>query len=390
MTGDTLVTARSADVALRAVARINLAAIERNCAHLKALAGDGVELCAAVKANGYGHGAVPSARAALAGGATWLAVATADEAAELRAAGIDARLIALGALSGEEIDVALDTRADVVAWSERFVEQLRVRRRRTGEEPLRVHLKLDAGMGRLGTRDADALLRLADAIAAAPELTLAGAMTHFPCAGEDLDLTRRQLAGFTAFGDRLRAAHPGVVLHAANSAAALALPEARLDLIRCGISIYGLSPWEDDAAGHGLEPALELRSYVAALKPLAPGETVGYGATFTAADPTWIATLPIGYGDGVRRGWEHGGLALLGGRRHRVVGRVSMDNITVDVGSGTPALRPGDPAILIGSDGGERLTAEEVARRLGTINYEVVTALSARVTREYHRDGMPA
>ncbi|WP_041732031.1 alanine racemase [Conexibacter woesei] len=380
-------------MALRALARVNLAAIERNCALIRREIGADVALCAAVKANGYGHGAVQSARAAVAGGATWLAVATGGEAAELRAARLDARLIVLGALAPEELDEALDADADVVAWNERFVEQLATaagaRAAATAAPPIRVHLKLDVGMGRLGTRDADELLRVADRVAAAPGLELAGAMTHFPCADEDVALTRGQLAAFTAFGERLRAAHPGVLLHAANSAAALALPESRLDLVRCGIAVYGLSPWEDDATAHGLEPALELRSWVAALKPLAAGETVGYGARFRAQAPTWIATLPIGYGDGVRRGWERDGVALLGGRRRPLVGRVSMDNVTVDVGP-EPGVALGDPAILIGAAGEERLTAEEVARRLGTINYEVVTALSARVVRAYHRDGAPA
>lgn len=375
-------------MALRALARINLAAIERNCALIRRQIGAEAALCAAVKANGYGHGAVQSARAALAGGATWLAVATGAEAAELRAAGLDARLIVLGALAPEELDEALDAEADVVAWSEEFVAQLEAAGARAAA-PIRVHLKLDVGMGRLGTRDADELLRVADRVAGAPGLALAGAMTHFPCADEEVELTRGQLAAFTAFGERLRASHPDVLLHAANSAAALALPESRLDLVRCGIAVYGLSPWEDDATAHGLEPALELRSWVAALKPLAAGETVGYGARFRAQAPTWIATLPIGYGDGVRRGWERDGVALLGGRRHPLVGRVSMDNVTVDVGA-EPGVALGDPAILIGAAGDERLTAEEVARRLGTINYEVVTALSARVVREYHRDGAPA
>lgn len=376
-------------MALRASARINLAAIERNCARLNAEVGEGVALCAAVKANGYGHGAVESARAALDGGATWLAVATGSEAAELRAAAIEAPVLVLGALGPEELGEALAASADVVAWSEGFVEQLRAHVRSGDGEPVRVHLKLDVGMGRLGTRDADELLRIAERVAAAPELALIGAMTHFPCADDDVELTRRQLAEFGDFAARLRADHPGVLLHTANSAAALTLPESRLDLVRCGISIYGLSPWARDLAERGFEPALELRSYVAALKPLAPGETVGYGARFAAAEPTWIATLPIGYGDGVRRGFERDGLVLIAGRRHPLAGRVSMDNITVDVGP-RPEVSVGDPAVLIGRDGDERLTAEEVAGRIDTINYEVVTALLARVTREYHRDGIPA
>jgi alanine racemase len=369
-------------MAVRALARVNLAAIERNCRRLDEEIGTQTALCAVVKANGYGHGAVPAARAALAGGATWLAVAAAGEAAELRAAGIDAPLLVLGALAADELRVALDAGADVVAWSPSFVERLLA----GGRTGMRVHLKLDVGMGRLGTRDADELLALGQQIVAAPELELVGAMTHFPCADEDPELTRRQLAELTAFGERLRAVAPGVVLHAANSAAALALPEARLDMVRCGVAVYGLDPWGGDPATRGLEPAMELRSYVAALKPLAPGQTVGYGATFTAREPTWIATLPIGYGDGVRRAFSDNSFVVLGGRRRPLVGRVSMDNLTVDVGP-DPTVRPGDPAILIGADGDARVTAEELAARIDTINYEITTSLTARVTRSYHRDG---
>jgi alanine racemase len=372
-------------MAVRALARVNLAAIERNCARLRAELGEGTALCAVVKANGYGHGAVPAAQAALAGGAAWIAVAAAEEAAELRAAGVAAPVLVMGALSAEELPVALDARGDVVAWSEAFVAALRA----SGRHGVRVHLKLDVGMGRLGTRDADALLRLAEQVLAAPGLELVGAMTHLPCADKDPELTRAQVGRFTAFGARLRRLAPDVLLHAANSAATLSVPASHFDLVRCGVALYGLDPFGADAAARGLEPALELRSWVAALKPLAPGESVGYGACFTATEPTWIATLPIGYGDGVRRKLSNKGHVLIRGRRYPIVGRVSMDNLTVDVGP-EPDGREGDVATLIGVEGGERLTAEQVAPLIDTINYEVTTALTARVTRAYHRDGEAA
>jgi len=367
-------------MALRANARVNLAAIERNCARIRGELG-GSALCAVVKANGYGHGAVPAARAALAGGATWLAVAAASEAAELRAAGIDAPLLVLGALSSEELPVALAAGADVVAWSEPFVERLRESGAAVG-----VHLKLDVGMGRLGTRDGDALLRVAEQVAAAPGLRLAGVMTHFPSADDDVQLTAGQLDRFAAFAARVRELEPGVLVHAANSAAALALPASRLDMVRCGIAVYGMDPWGRDPREHGLEPALELRSYVAAVKRLAPGETVGYGATFTATEPIWTATLPIGYGDGFRRGFSNNGEVLIGGRRRPIVGRISMDNVTVALGA-EPDAAVGDLAVVIGAAGGERVGAEEWAARIGTINYEITTALTQRVVWTYHRDG---
>lgn len=374
---------------LRAQARVNLAAIERNCARLASAAGSGTTLCAVVKANAYGHGTVPAARAALAGGARWLAVAAADEAVELRAAGIDAPVLMMGALSADELPVALEAAADVVAWRAGFVAAVRAWARETGRTA-RVHVKLDVGMGRLGTRDADELLEVARAVEAAAELELVGAMTHLPCADADVERTRAEAARFRAFGERLRTIRSGVVLHAANSAATLSVPEARFDLVRCGVAIYGLDPFGVDAGEHGLEPALELRSYVGALKPLAPGESVGYGATFVAREPTWIATLPIGYGDGWRRAFSDNAEVLIGGRRCPLVGRVSMDNVTVDVGPDPAGVVEGDEAVLLGSSGSERLTAEELARRIDTINYEITTALTARPTRVYHRDGAAA
>ncbi len=368
----------------RALARVDLGAIERNCVRLRSAAGGRagqVALCAVVKANAYGHGSVPVARAALAGGADWLAVATAEEAAELRAAGVEARLLLMGALSAEELPLALEADADLVAWRASFVEALRhAARTRT----IRVHVKLDVGMGRLGTRDADELLRIAGQVRAAPGLELAGAMTHLPCADEDPAVTRAHVERFGAFGERLRALGPErLVLHAANSAATLGVPESRLDMVRCGVAVYGLDPFGVDPAVHGLEPALELRSY--ALKPLEPGQSVGYGSTFTASAPTWIATLPIGYGDGWRRAFSDNAEVLIGGRRHPLVGRVSMEYVTVDVGPDPGGIAEGDEAVLIGRQGEERILAEELARRIDTINYEITTALTARPTRVHER-----
>jgi len=291
-------------------------------------------------------------------------------------------LLVLGALSAQELPVALEARADVVAWRLGFVEALR-EAPRARELPVRVHVKLDVGMGRLGIRDADELLTLAERVHAAPELELVGAMTHLPCADEDLARTCGEVERFRAFGSRLRGLKRDVVLHAANSAATLALPESRLDMVRCGVAIYGLDPFGVDPGKHSLEPALELRSYVGALKPIAPGESVGYGGTFVAREPTWIATLPIGYGDGWRRAFSNNAEVLIGGRRYPLVGRVSMDNITVDVGADPSGIAEGDEAVLLGTDGGDRITAEELARRIDTINYEITAALTARPTRVY-------
>jgi alanine racemase len=350
---------------VRALARVDLGAIERNCARLAAVARPS-SLCAVVKAGGYGHGAVPAARAAQAGGAAWLAVATAGEAFELREAGIRGRVLVMGALTAAELDVALEARADVVAWREEFVAAL--------PEHARVHVKLDSGMGRLGTRDADEASRVVEAAGE----RIAGLMTHFATADEDdqsfVDQQRRRFESWIA-------RHPGVPVHAANSAATLRRTDVRFDMVRCGIAIYGMDPFHRDPADHGLEPALELVSYVAEVKRALPGQSAGYGRRFVAERETWLGTIPIGYGDGVRRGLTNNADVLVDGRRVPLVGTVSMDNITVDLGA-EPAER-GVEAVLIGARGGERIMAEELATRLGTINYEVTCGISARVPREH-------
>jgi alanine racemase len=243
-----------------------------------------------------------------------------------------------------------------------------------------VHVKLDTGMGRLGTRDP----RHADEVVAALGERCVGLWTHLATADERDDrFFGEQLRRFRAWALPQKERNPALLLHAANSAATLRDPEAHFDLVRCGIAIYGLDPFGEDAAAQRLRPALTLRSYVAALKEAAPGDSAGYGRRFIAEEPTRIATVPIGYGDGWRRGLSNNADVIINGRRHPLVGTVSMDNITVDVGPDSD-VRPGDEVLLLG--GG--IAAEEVAERLGTINYEVTTGLLPRVERTYvHGDG---
>jgi alanine racemase len=372
---------------LRALARVNLAAIARNAARLRSRLAPGTELCAVVKADASGHGAVPVARAALAGGATSLAVATVAEAAELRSAGLTAPVLILGAISNEELPVALAAGAEVVAWSERFVDDLAVRV--NGARTVGVHVKLDSGMGRLGTRDVSEALAVAERVRAQqPAVALVGAMTHLATADGDPEFVAEQLEVFTPFAERLRAQGGSVRVHAANSAATLNEPASHFDMVRCGIALYGCDPMNQDPEPHGLEPALELSSYVAALKPIRPGQSAGYGRRFVAERETWIATLPIGYADGVRRGLTNNCDVLIAGRRYPLVGTVSMDNVTVDVGP-DPVVGVGAAAVLIGRSGGERQTVEDLANRVGTINHEILCGISQRVPRQYHRDGAP-
>jgi alanine racemase len=352
----------------RAVATIDTAALAANVRRLRRATGDRVRLCAVVKANGYGHGAVTAARAA---GADWLAVATADEAAELRAAGIDQRILVMGALSDAELDVALGADADVGAWDEGFAARVRERGGR------RIHVKLDTGMGRLGTRSVQQARAVVDAAGDA----LAGVWTHFATADERGDaFFGEQLAAFTAFAAAARDRAPDVLVHAANSAATLRDPATHFDMVRAGIAVYGMDPFHEDPSDQDLRPVLALRSYVAAVKSAAPGQSAGYGRRFVADRPTALATIPIGYGDGWRRALTNNAEVLIGGARHPLVGTVSMDNVTVELGPGT-GVRTGDEAVLIGEQGTERITAEDVARRMKTINYEVTTGLLPRVER---------
>ena len=371
----------------RAIARVNLAAIERNCRRLREGLESGCELCAVVKADGYGHGAVQSARAALDGGATWLAVAGAHEAAQLRGAGFgDVRLLVMGALSQVELDEALAAEADVVVWNEQMVGAVA----RAGGG--RVHVKLDSGMGRLGTRDPEQGLRVAALAAETAHVELAGAMTHFATADEEHDkFFARQLEMFSGWAEQLKASYPDIVVHAANSAAALREPRSHFDMVRCGIGVYGMDPFGRDPLAHRLDPVLELVSYLAEVKDCAAGQSAGYGRSFVAEQATLLGVLPIGYGDGWRRALSNNGEALIAKQRRPIVGTVSMDNLTVDLGANARArdLR-GSEAVLIGARGDQRITAEEVAQRVGTINYEVTCALTGRVPRVYHYDGQAA
>jgi alanine racemase len=369
------------EVTGRAAAVIDPAAVERNCALLKARVGESTELCAVVKANGYGHGAAVCAAAALRGGASRLAVAAASEAEELRMHFPETSILVMGALTEEELRTALAVHADIAVWHDGFRRLCSAVAAELGR-PARVHLKLDSGMGRLGERDPGKLIELARECAADDQLEIAGAWTHFATADEPGDdFMAEQLGVFTPVAGAIRAFAPDCIVHSANSAATLRDPATHLDMVRCGIAIYGLDPFHRDPSEHGLEPALELHSWVADVKRFEAGGSAGYGRTWRALEDTWVGVLPIGYGDGVRRGLSNNAEVLVEGRRYPLVGTISMDNITIDLGPETD-VEPGAPAVLIGRQGSERILAEEVAARLETINYEVTCGISARVPRQ--------
>ena len=365
----------------RALARIDLGAVERNCARLKSTLEGGAELCAVVKADGYGHGADACATAALAGGATRLAVATGAEAAEVGRRFPHVPLLTMGALGEEDLDTALAAGSEIAVWHEEF-RALAAARGRAQGRPARVHVKHDSGMGRLGNRDPEAVLALVRACAEDPDLEPAGVWTHFATADEpESAFFDEQLQRFSAVVETIRAEFPELTVHAANSAAVFRDPASHFDMARCGVAVYGLDPFQGDPAERGLQPAMSLVSCVADVKRFGPGDSAGYGQTWKAESETRVGVLPIGYGDGVRRGLSNNAEVLVRGRRYPLVGTVSMDNVTIDLGAESD-VEAGDEVVLIGRQGEEAILAEEVARRLDTINYEITCGISARVPRE--------
>ena len=358
--------------AIRANARV---LVERACP---------AALCAVVKADAYGHGAVPVARAALDAGATWLGVALVEEGVELRDAGIDAPILVLSEPSPEAAPTVVSRRLTPVVYTTNAVAVLAKAVAESGaRERLAVHLKVDTGMHRVGCAPDDAL-GLVDAITARPELDLEGLCTHLAVADEpENPYTTEQVARFETVVRALdaRGARPPIV-HAANSAALLTRAETRYDLVRCGIALYGVVPSPGLAGRAPLRPALSLRARVSHVKQLAAGARLSYGLRYGLSRDARVATVPVGYADGVPRNLGMvGGEVLIGGRRFPIVGSVTMDQLMVDVGD-TP-VEAGDEVVLLGRGDGEEITADEWARRLGTIAYEIVTGIGPRVPRRY-------
>lgn len=332
---------------------IDLGAVRRNAETLKRAAG-AAELWAVVKAEGYGHGAVDVSRAALDGGATALCVATVPEALDVRTALREARIVVMSPVGEHEVAEARAARLELVAADGRV------------PEGLPVHLKLDTGMGRWGVSELPA-----------PTRDVVGIMSHLAAAESDPGFSAAQIARFRSATESLGK----LTRHLANSAGTLRYPEARLDAVRCGIALYGISPFAGDPADDGLEPALRWESYLALVKRLAPGESTGYGRRFVANEPTWIGIVPVGYADGFRRDMT-GTEVAVAGRRCRVVGTISMDALAVELPE-RPA--PGAPVTLVG-DG---VLIEEHARVASTIGYEIATGLNTRSRRAQRlvRDG---
>lgn len=363
-------------------AEIDLSAIESNVANLKALTRPGTLFMAVVKADGYGHGAVRVARAALSAGADRLGVATFAEAVELREAGVSAPILLLSEPPESTIPQLLEISVTPTVCTRDFAVALgkwaNSRGRQAG-----YHLKVDSGMNRIGVRAEDAA-EFARGLSDFPGLSLEGTFTHFATADVPGDWeVERQLRRFNDAIAAIRdeGINPGIV-HAANSPATILYPETHLDMVRCGIAIYGLHPSKSTRERLNLRPARSVKARATMVKRVGMGESVSYGFTWTAAAPTVVATLPLGYADGIHRVLSNEMTVLVGGRRCRQIGRVCMDALMVEVVRGVD-VRRGDEIVVLGTQGSDTITLEEIAETAGTINYEMTCSLGMRLERVY-------
>ena len=372
--------------------QIDLDAIAHNLKKLKTLTRPGTAIMAVVKADAYGHGAVRVAKTALESGATRLAVARLHEALELRQAGISAPILVFGYILERDVDpiMALDITPTVfdLETAGRLSERAVTRGTRIG-----IHLKVDTGMGRLGilpdsrrpkSVKGDALDEVST-IAALPGIKLEGIYTHFAAAdARDKGYADYQHQTFLDFIEKLE--HRGIefpLVHSANSAALIDLPKTHFNMVRAGVAMYGLAPsGEIDISALGLRPAMEIRSIITSVKAVPESFKVSYGMTYETPRESVIAAVPIGYADGFSRRFSSRGEMLVRGKKAPIAGRVCMDQTLIDVG-GIPGVRPGDEVTILGTQADQSITADEMAETIGTINYEVVSSLTARVPKIY-------
>ncbi len=357
-------------------ARISLDNYQKNILAVRSLLGSGVRLMAVVKADAYGHGQEKIAGSAEQAGADWLGVAMAEEGIALRKAGIKLPILIFTALKQQDAFSALEHGLTLCAYSPEHLGSIQAAADKTGRAA-DVHVKLDTGMNRIGARDESELNALLESIHRSPGIRLTGAFTHFACADDpDPAYTNRQLARFHQL---TRLLPQGILLHAAGSSALLTRPDTHFDMVRAGIALYGYSPVKTSLK---LLPVMSWSAEISHVKFIAKGDSVSYGATFTADKPMRIATVSVGYGDGFSRLLSNRGSVLINGCRCRVLGRVCMDQIMADV-TEAGGVKPGDEAVLIGGQGDERINADELAAQMGTISYEVLLNISKRVPRRY-------
>lgn len=362
-------------------AEISLGSLAYNVKEFRRRLPQSTRLMAVVKADGYGHGAAEVARAALAAGVDWLAVALVEEGIRLRQEGLAAPILTLGYLPPESLSAVLHYRltpgiADLATLS-LLEEEARRQKRKAG-----IHLKVDTGMGRLGPGEEESQELIKRAISS-PHLELEGVFTHFAAADEeDKGFTMVQLDKFKRIVDTIKREKPQAIAHCANSAAAMAISAAHLDMVRLGISLYGLYPSPSENSLFHLRPVMSLHTAIAFVKEVPPGTPISYGRTFITSRPSRIATIPLGYADGYLRNLSGKAEFLVQGRRVPQVGRICMDYCMADITDVAKAT-VGDPVVVFGTQGQEHISATELARLAGTISYEILCAVSARVPRYY-------
>lgn len=373
----------SGDLARWTRATVDLSAIRHNIGELRRAARSGSTLMAIVKADGYGHGAVPVAKACLAAGAAMLGVAIVEEGVELRRAGITVPILVLGAIDPARAGEVVGNDLTAALFTPELAVALNASAHELGKRA-KVHLKVETGMGRLGLPPGDALRSLARLCLSLTALDVEGVFSHLALAdAADKTHAREQRRSFElALSDLAAAGLRPTYRHLANSAATIEMPDFHYDLVRPGISIYGYYPSDEVRTDLDLRPALSWTTRVAWVKQVPPGTTIGYGCTYRTADTTRIATLPLGYADGYPRLLSNRGEVLIRGQRAPIVGRVCMDQIMVDVGR-IGGVSIGDEVTLIGRQGEESITADDLARTVGTISYEILTNVSKRVPRVY-------
>lgn len=367
-------------------AEVSLDAIAHNTGLFRKQIAEGCRLMAVVKANGYGHGAVQAAQAAIYAGADCLGVALVDEALQLRAAGISQPILVLGYTPPFGVEAAVRQGITLTVDTQEVLQETIACAKKQGCAA-RIHLKVDTGMSRIGLSTTRAVIELAElAAAAAPFVILEGVFTHFADAdGPDPAYTLEQFARFQACLDALEAHGLHVpIKHCCNSAATMRFPQMHLDLVRIGIALYGLYPSAQlRLPEYPLQQAMQLKTKIASLRRIKPGQTVGYGRTYRAAEERLIATVPIGYADGLSRTLSNRGFALVRGHRVPIIGRVCMDQTMLDV-TDVESVQAGEEVILFGGTGeAASISIDEVADWIGTINYEVVCQLGVRVPRVY-------
>ncbi|HEY4694044.1 MAG TPA: alanine racemase [Bellilinea sp.] len=363
-------------------AEIDLEAIRQNVRSFKRHVGAAVQIYAVVKANAYGHGAVPVAKAALEAGAARLAVHRLTEGIELRQAGLTAPILVMGYTppAGAQTMVEWDLTPSCITTE--FAQALSTQAAAQGKT-IPLHVKVDTGMSRYGLFPAEVMPFLT-AIAKLPAVSIEGLFTHFATAdASDQTWVRQQITTFDQVIASIQASGMDIpIIHAANSATTMKLPQAHYNAVRPGISMYGMNPSSEWEPVFDLHPALTLKSTVSRVRELPTGAGVSYGRTFVTSRPTTAALVPVGYGDGYHRILTNKGVVLVRGKRAPIIGRVCMDQFVVDV-TGIPGVQQDDEVVLVGRQGDERISAEEVGRLAGSINYEVTTGLLPRVVRKY-------